>query len=83
MNIPLVAKRKGSHSLVAGIILAAASLVWMFYLSDAFILPYLKINWLSWFKVRWFEDTDWRLFPIFVASSIGPFLFLGVATGIS
>lgn len=71
-------KKQGVHFLVLAILCGIGALFWMFYASDVVVVPYLRENWLRWFKVEWFRDTEWRTLPIYMAIAFGPMLALGV-----
>lgn len=77
MDTHSVTDPKGRHFLAFAILLAIAALAWMFYGADAWVIPYLRGNWLYWFGVEWFKDTEWRTLPILISTALGPMILFG------
>jgi hypothetical protein len=80
MNPASKPTRKYRHLLAISVVSALSGAVWLFYGSDAWVTPYLRANWLRWFNVEWFQDTEWRSLVVFGTVLIGPVLGFGALT---
>jgi hypothetical protein len=69
--------KKGHHLIVIAVLLFMVALIWFFYAPNNFVTPYLKSQWLTWFGVEWYLDSEWRYLPIFSIASFGPALPVG------
>lgn len=65
---------KGKGYIYSAILVLFVMFAWMFYFSDLLVVKPLQANWVAFFGVEFFKDSNWRYLSILMFSTFVPLI---------